>query len=198
MPGVESAIDQALLMIRHVRDAFDSRIDKAKDKADKATDAVTAAHEEMVELTRQKLELLGGTTSQGRAVRRMERVRDDDQLETITEKIIEARVKHKEMKMEEKLAKDELDQEWERLYEWGTVYPHQIKETLMEHAQNIMKPVAEYYKAQFLDPTGDCYPMRVVAEGAQIFNHIFLARQSSADVVTVVYDLADKLKTFKF
>lgn len=59
-------------------------------------------------------------------------------------------------------------------------------------------PIGEYYKAQFLDENGDCHPMRVMSEAAQIFDPIFLSGRSTADIFTVFHYLADKLVAFKF
>ena len=111
---------------------------------------------------------------------------------------MDARVNKNEAKTAKKEAKEEAAKVFAEYEGWKKRFPHRSKEALMDHGKNVLIPVGEYYKAQFLEEGGNCRPMRVMAEAAQIFNPIFLAKQSTADIVTVLYDLADKLLVFKF
>jgi len=68
----------------------------------------------------------------------------------------------------------------------------------MAHGKKVLEPIGNYYKQQFLNDSGDCHPSRVMSVAAQMFNPIFLTKTSTADIVTVLYDLSDKLKVFGF
>ena len=61
----------------------------------------------------------------------------------------------------------------------------------MAHGKNILLPVRNYYNAQFTDEDGDCYQMMEMSEASHIFDPIFLSKQSTADIVTVICDLAE-------
>ena len=68
----------------------------------------------------------------------------------------------------------------------------------MGHGKDIVLPVGRYYHNQFTNEYGDCYQMKEMSEAAQIFDPIFLSKQSSDDIVTVFHFLADRLRLFEF
>ena len=75
-------------------------------------------------------------------------------------------------------------------------FTHRTKPALMSHGNNILLPIRNYYNAQFTDEDVDCYQMREMSEASHIFDPIFLSKQSTDDIVTVICDLADKLTVF--
>ena len=140
----------------------------------------------------------GGTSSRGRVHLATERTRDNNQLDNVLEQIVEARVREKGLKAAEKAAKDTLAKVVKAYDDWKSQYPHRTKTELMDHGKNILKPVGQYYHDQFTSEDGDCHPMRVMSEAAQIFNPLFLAKMNDADIVTVLHYWADKLTAFGY
>ena len=126
------------------------------------------------------------------------RNRDNDQLEGILEEIVEARFQQKSLKATEKKAKD-LAGEVVALYEdWKNKFTHRTKPALTVHGKDILFPVGRYYHNQFTNEDEDCHQMREISEGAQIFDPIFMSKQSTADIVVLLHVLDDKLRVFKF
>ena len=107
-------------------------------------------------------------------------------------------MKQKSLKAAEKEAKDQEGKVVALYEEWKKKFPHRTKTDLMEHGKDILQPVGRYYNKQFIDENGDCHQMRVMSEAAQIFDPIFLSKQSTADIVTVLHFLADKLSVFNY
>ena len=58
--------------------------------------------------------------------------------------------------------------------------------------------LARTTKKQFLDENGDCNAMRQMSEAAQIFDTLFLCTLSTADIVTVLHHLTEKLTVFEY
>ena len=77
-------------------------------------------------------------------------------------------------------------------------FPHRTKPDLMGHGKDILLLVGRYYHNQFTNDDGDCHQMRERSGAAQIFDPIFLGKQSTADIVTVLHYLSEKLRLFGF
>ena len=105
---------------------------------------------------------------------------------------------HEKIKNSEKSAKDSSKKVIDSYDEWKKNYPARTKEALMEHGKSILQPVGHYYKSQFLEKTGDCFKMREMSEACQMFDPLFLCKMSTADVVTVLHALAEKLAVIGF
>ena len=142
------------------------------------------------ELTRYndlKKQVQGRGSSRGRIRTATVRNRDNDQLDGILEDIVEAWVQQKSLKAAEKKAKDLAGEVVASYEDWKKKFPHQTKPALMGHGKDIVLPVGRYYHNQFTNEDGDCHQMREMSEAAQIFDPIFLSKQSTADIVTVLH-----------
>ena len=58
--------------------------------------------------------------------------------------------------------------------------------------------VIAYYHKLFNTEGGDCYNIRQMVDAAKIFNHIFLTGYSDAEIINIIYPLADKLSYFGY
>ena len=58
----------------------------------------------------------------------------------------------------------------------------------MGHGKDILLPVGRYYHNKFTKEDGDCRQMREMSEAAQIFDPIFLSKQSTANIVTHLHN----------
>ena len=76
--------------------------------------------------------------------------------------------------------------------------PHRRLESLAQHGKDILTPAADYFNNIFVKEDGECHHTIEIAEAAQMFNPIYLAKLSDADIVTLLHDLAEKLKATKF
>ena len=133
----------------------------------------------------------GGTSGRGRIRVRTEHNRDNYQLDDILEQIVKARVKHRSLKAAEKEVKHPARKLVATYEEGKQKFTHHTKSALMAHGKNILLPVRNYYNAQFTDEDGDCYQMMEMSEASHIFDPIFLSKQSTDDIVTVICDLAE-------
>jgi hypothetical protein len=113
------------------------------------------------------------------------------------EELVEARVQQRNSKAGEKKAKDLAGKVVASYEDWKKKFPHRTKPALMGHGKDKLLPVGQYYRKQFTEEDGDCHQTRVLSEAAQIFYPIFLSKQSTADIVTVLHDLADKLLVYE-
>ena len=199
-PGLEAAVDRALPFIEMIEAKFLAKVDSAEKVVSDSTDALKQVQSELKRLGDMKQDIQGGKSSRGRARTKTTKTMGDseDQLEIILNKIVETRCKQKDLKLAEKESKDAAASVIKTHNEWKTEFPWRNKESLMQYGKKVLEPVGEYYKQQFLDASGDCHPIREMAEAVQIFNPIFLSTQSTADIVTVLYDLANKLNAFQF
>ena len=153
---------------------------------------------ELTRLNELKKQVQGETSSRGRIRMATVRNKENEKLDGILEEIVEARVQQKSLKAAEKKAKD-LAGEVVALYEdWKNKFTHRTKPALIVHGKDILFPVGQYYHNQFTNEDGDCHQMREMSEVAHMFDPIFLSKQSTADIVTVLHYLADKIRVFKF
>lgn len=197
-PKLEDAVDRALPLLQHVELGYVGRVESATKAITLATADVTAMELELTRLNDLRQEANGGTSSRGRVRVGTARSRDNDRLESIVEELVNAKVEYKQLKKVAKETKECETKVVATFDEWKTKFPHRNKVDLMEHGKNLLSPVGVYYNKQFLNEVGDCHQMRVMSEAAQIFDPIFLSKQSTADIVTVLHYLADKLLVSNF
>jgi hypothetical protein len=84
--------------------------------------------------------------------------------------------------------------------DWKKKFPYRTKEQLLEYGKVLLHSATEYYNKVFLAVGGDSYETRRMAEAAQLFNPVWLAEtiKDEADVVNILYPLADMLKSFGY
>jgi len=197
-PKLEEAVDRAIPLIIRVESSYTAKVAAANAAVESASGKVAEMVDELKRLNEMKKQVQGGTSSRGRVRQATERTRDNNQLDNVLEQIVEARLKEKSLMSNEKAAKDALAKVVKAYDDWKKQYPHRTKIELMDHGKNILKPVGQYYHDQFTSEDGDCYPMREMSEAAQMFNPIFLAKMSDADIVVTLHYLADKLTAFDY
>ena len=196
-PRLESAVERALPFLQRVESGYIGRVQKADTVVTMAGRKVAATQAELTRLNDLKTQVQGGTSSRGRMRTATVHNRDNDQLDRILEELVEARVQQRNSKAEEKKAKDLAGKVVASYEDWKKKFPHRTKPALMGHGKDKLLPVGQYYHKQFTEEDGDCHQTRVLSEAAQIFDPIFLSKQSTADIVTVLHDLADKLLVYE-
>ena len=77
--------------------------------------------------------------------------------------------------------------------EWTTKFPHQTREALLSYATSLANPGTEYFRNKFLDPSGDLYTAKRMADCcATVFNPLLL-KDKSGDLQFVRDLLATEL-----
>ena len=90
------------------------------------------------------------------------------------------------------------DESIENYNTWNDEFTFFTREQLINHAHSVGQPAIDYYNKLFNSESGDCYNLRQMTNAAKIFNPMFLAGKSEAEVVTVLHPLADKLMHFGY
>ena len=90
------------------------------------------------------------------------------------------------------------DESIENYNTWNDEFTCVTIEQLIDHAHSVGQPAIDYYNKLFNSESGDCYNVRQMTNAAKIFNPMFLAGKSEAEVVTVLHPLADKLMHFGY
>jgi len=88
------------------------------------------------------------------------------------------------------------DESIENYNTWNDEFTFFTREQLLNHAHSVGQPAIDYYNKLFNSEGGDCYNVRQMTNATKIFNPMFLAGKSEAEVVTVLHPLADKLIHF--
>ena len=117
-------------------------------------------------------------------------------MELLTIKIAEVRFNLKEMKKIQNSAKKDLV-ELIRLYDsWKLEFPSRTHDTLIQHAEIVLKPAHDYYKRLFREDGGDCCHITKMADACDIFNPLVLKDISDTEVVTTLSH-GRKVKAFQ-
>ena len=90
---------------------------------------------------------------------------------------------------------DESDIE---LNQWDEKYRCTTRDEILDYSKAVGAPVIDYYNKLFNTTGGDCYNIRQIVKAAKIFNPLYLTGHSDADIITILYPLADKLIHFGY
>ena len=141
---------------------------------------------------------MGGTTQRGRIRVNTAKATDMDAINYLTDKIVEAKVNLNALKEKCDGAKVTKNQSDIAFNEWNIKYAHTTKDALLNCAKSVGAPVIAYYHKLFNTEGGDCYNIRQMVDAAKIFNPIFLTGHSDAEIINIIYPLADKLSYFGY
>ena len=198
---IDDAVNRALALIKSALDEITSEYESAEELVASKQSSVDETNEKLKSLKEENDNIRGGTSNSGRRRQRTAATLTDEDIDNIERIAGETATLKVELKYHQKAlkdAKDNLNEKKERHDKFNSTYPAQTKETLLEHAKQLLAPCTEYYKDLFQSEEGDNHDMRVMAEAAQIFNPIFLATLSDADVESTLHFLADKLVAFGY
>ena len=175
-PRIKNSVDIAIPLLQSIELDHVVQVEAENTIVTVSSGKVTDMQTELTRLNGSKKEVQGETSSRGRIRVRTEHNQDNGQLDETLEQIVEARVKHKIFKATEKEANDSAEKVIATYKERKQKFPHLTKSPMMEHGNNILLPVGNYYNSQFTYEYGDCYQMKEILEAAHIFEPIFLSK----------------------
>ena len=201
MNKLKDAVELAVDLISKGRNYFSKKKEEATAKSDESLRALNEEKSKLNDLKNRRKEMTNRTSSRGRQIRNTDAHNTPmmDAIEDISGKIGEQNTKirsiskpnHDKLACESKEASDEYNN-------YMAQFPHQTCEALVQYSKAILKQAKEYYVKLFKTEGGDCYDIRQMASVAQMFNPLYIKDMTEADVIVNLYELADKLKHFKY
>ena len=195
---VNQIINSVLLLISQNRDIVSKKKSEAEDKCIDTLIDVNDAKDRIKALQSEKRNITGGTSQSGRKRQLTARATNEDALEKVNIKIIDEKVKLVQVKSRYEAEVIVRDESIENYNTWNDEFTCVTIEQLIDHAHSVGQPAIDYYNKLFNSESGDCFNVRQMTNAAKIFNPMFLAGKSEAEVVTVLHPLADKLMHFGY
>ena len=143
-----------------------------------------------------KQNILGGTTKRGIVGVNTARATNTGALVAVTNEIVESQIQLNVLMQELEVAKEKMDKSDDKLNQWDEKYRCTTRDELLDYSKSVGAPVIDYYNKLFNNTGGDCYNIRQMVKAAKIFNPLYLTGHSDADIITILYPLADKLIHF--
>jgi hypothetical protein len=195
----DNFITKVVMLFQVVDDRYCGKIESARNILNETCVNVNSANEKLDHTLNQRNSVTsGGVSRSGRQRTNSGRVTDIDQLEMLTIEIAEAKCELRESKKIQSGAKKDLEDVIGLYDSWKLEFPSRTHDTLIQHAEMVLKPAHDYYKRLFREDGGDCCHITKMAEACDIFNPLILKDISETEVVTKLYHMAEKLKHFKY
>ncbi|KAL7540988.1 hypothetical protein ACHAXR_010540 [Thalassiosira sp. AJA248-18] len=186
-------------MLEYVALEFSKKCDVAEGVVKKCSEAVAALKGDLKALEDEKKAITCSTSSRGRVSKKTTKTTNGDDLERITNDIVEKRIALRDSRKDGKEGKDMAEEARAKFDAWKEKFPHRTHGELTSHGKRILEPVGDYYKKLFNEDGGDCADIRKMAEAAEMFDPIFLATiRNETHILLELHTRAEKLKYFHF
>eukprot|EP00979_Chaetoceros_neogracilis_P003467 scaffold598_cov207-Chaetoceros_neogracile.AAC.5 len=186
------------------RTAVSSR-DNGREELDAATEACNEAKAKVNDAQHEKDTILGidnrrvatnaGALGRGaRVVRTNQFLVDQDKLEDASEKLFTRKDELRAAKRIVEDAKKKHNDCEEIYFKWTDKFPHRTRVDLLQFASELGEPGKEYFRKQFLDPDGDLFNAKQVADCCgTLFNPLWLKERDHDIELEMMCRKADEL-----